>query len=497
MYTRAIVACLMFVACASKQVREGSAPLPADGGTRSFELTLERRPGEWSLEGELHGALSVEQWAKIEEVAPRKSRIFVTRWAPDEPTHRVALDAIIAAGLAMQSGDIKVGADGVDVRGSFRDEAAKAVIDAALERAKAALGVELRAALSLDALDLGEGEGFVLGEDDLPFRGMLVAVPGGEQAAMDIAGRVRAGLYRDPDTDIHYAVRAGQANRIIVRDASGKGPPTILVGGKRFALDERLTTSVVGEPGAFGEVVAYDAKGRVVWPTGPDGKPLFGFRTGKAKPSLLPDGLLARRNFIQTALLHGSTTATHDSAYRMSVGQSRSDHFIINFDGTVHQTLDVGWAAIHADAVDPTSIAINLVGPLPNLELAPDTLPFDPNNPRHAPLLLPEFARTVSGRMEINGARVRSYGFTEAQYRALGTLLRTLAGVFPAIERGPPRDHEGAVVWRRLSEPTKATGVIAHFHTDSQRWDPGPGFDWERLGLERRHPLAGPKASRD
>jgi len=34
--------------------------------------------------------------------------------------------------------------------------------------------------------------------------------------------------------------------------------------------------------------------------------------------------------------------------------------------------------------------------------------------------------------------KVQSYGYTEAQYRSLGSLLRLLASVFPNLDHGAP-----------------------------------------------------------
>lgn len=94
------------------------------------------------------------------------------------------------------------------------------------------------------------------------------------------------------------------------------------------------------------------------------------------------------------------------------------------------------------------------------------------------------FPRTASKQMEINGAKVRAFGYTEAQYKTLGALVRTLAHVFPALSKVAGLDAEGSVIGRVLDAPAAARGILAHWHLDAQRWDPGPGFDWSRLANE-------------
>jgi N-acetyl-anhydromuramyl-L-alanine amidase AmpD len=105
----------------------------------------------------------------------------------------------------------------------------------------------------------------------------------------------------------------------------------------------------------------------------------------------------------------------------------------------------------------------------------------------------PEYARpTQSG--EINGVKVTTLGYTAAQYRALGSLLRTLTTVFPTLAIGAPRDAKGQVPNRTLDDPAKHDGVLAHYHWEVDRWDPGPAFDWDRLGLnDSPQPAAAPK----
>ena len=101
---------------------------------------------------------------------------------------------------------------------------------------------------------------------------------------------------------------------------------------------------------------------------------------------------------------------------------------------------------------------------------------------------LARFERPLSEAMEINGAKVQTHGYTEPQYRTLGSLARLLANVFPALARVGGMSEDGRLFQRTLDIPAVASGVLGHWHVDSNRWDPGPGFDWERLTQELAEP---------
>ncbi|HRE90328.1 MAG TPA: N-acetylmuramoyl-L-alanine amidase [Myxococcota bacterium] len=97
---------------------------------------------------------------------------------------------------------------------------------------------------------------------------------------------------------------------------------------------------------------------------------------------------------------------------------------------------------------------------------------------------LTKYERPVSERMTINGARVRAYGYTEPQYEALGSLARLLANVFPALKRVGALDEQGEVREQAFDVPQLESGILGHWHLESNRWDPGPGFEWQRLVSE-------------
>jgi len=72
--------------------------------------------------------------------------------------------------------------------------------------------------------------------------------------------------------------------------------------------------------------------------------------------------------------------------------------------------------------------------------------------------------------------------FTEEQYRALIRLTATLAKVLP-IPLEAPRNADGTIRNAALSaaEFDAFAGVLGHFHVQTNKQDPGPAFQWDRV----------------
>jgi N-acetyl-anhydromuramyl-L-alanine amidase AmpD len=73
--------------------------------------------------------------------------------------------------------------------------------------------------------------------------------------------------------------------------------------------------------------------------------------------------------------------------------------------------------------------------------------------------------------------------FTDAQYATLAALAAALARELPRIALDAPRDADGRVRTDALSDAEEAAfgGILGHFHLQTDKRDPGPAFDWERL----------------
>lgn len=466
---------------AAGEVATSAADVAEAAEARRFDLKIERDAGRFTVRGALHAALASEVEALLDQPGVVDKRVSIESLTPAELEHASHLATLVDAAARLQDCVIEVTASHLSLSGHYRDEATRDAVNAAVGRVARALGLEVRGEALLDGFSHGPDEGFIRTPEGARYPGRLIRFGGTEAATVDAAGRVRAGIYRDEATGLHHGVRAGHVT--VVREKAA----AIVISGQRFALDEEVRVSVVGEPGALGEPIKGTPEAPV-FPLGPDKTPAAGRRAIGPKDILGFGDVLERRDVVAMAVLHASLTNTAEEAQRVNVGRGLSDHFIIDFDGTIHQTLDVAWAAYHAGETNMVSVSINFASQLPNLMREPDASPFRPGHAREAELGAPEHRRPVSEVSEINGAKVRSFGFTEAQYRSLGTLLRTLAGVFPALEAGAPRDPRGEVINRVVDEPLALRGVVAHYHLEAQRWDPGPGMDWDRLGLDATRP---------
>ena len=83
-------------------------------------------------------------------------------------------------------------------------------------------------------------------------------------------------------------------------------------------------------------------------------------------------------------------------------------------------------------------------------------------------------------------------GLAEGAY-VLRTLVEILgehgyAKALPRIRLEAPRYADGSIVDRALSESAfrDFEGVLGHFHVQTNKQDPGPAFQWERVLREAR-----------
>lgn len=186
----------------------------------------------------------------------------------------------------------------------------------------------------------------------------------------------------------------------------------------------------------------------------------------------------------------------HDKRY-LSV------HFLLDVDGTIYQTLDLREKAFHATIANDTSIGIEIAHPgtfaqplsadmrrwyardeqgwfmryLPGIEQGVRTPGFVPRPDR------PEF---VSG--PVHGRTYHQFDFTPQQYRALAHLCAGLSRVFPRLRLDAPRDASGRVRSDALSrdELLAFDGIVGHHHVQTNKTDPGPALQWDRLLADAR-----------
>jgi len=254
-------------------------------------------------------------------------------------------------------------------------------------------------------------------------------------------------------------------------------PPTpgktneILIMGERHELAATdLDIRTYDQPGAY-SFYAQDS---------PDGMPMFGYRY--EKPGLKMTTLEQLFEHVHQIIIH--TDLTNDSAgcFRALVGRSLSSHWLIDWDGVLWQPLDPMDCGYHAGEGNNKAMGLDFNNRLPNLEREPNEPPYDPGYARISEVdQKGKHKRPVSDKMEVNGAKVRSYGYTDPQYTMLVELFKVLTKRFKNLKAQFPVDPKGEVINRTLDDAIAHQGFMAHWHWELQRWDPGPGFDWQRV----------------
>lgn len=177
---------------------------------------------------------------------------------------------------------------------------------------------------------------------------------------------------------------------------------------------------------------------------------------------------------IDLIVLHDTHTLTARESFVELESQGGSTHFIIDWDGTIHQTLDLGLEANHTRIApqDARSIAIDLVNPVDATRLQP--LPdLTPAQVRNASL-----ARPMGEPRVLQGEEVQHWGYTQAQLDSLTQLVQRLSRILPDLPLAVPRAKDG-IPRRVLSDVDGARGIVGHLHLSPRAKDPGGAFPWE------------------
>ncbi len=177
-------------------------------------------------------------------------------------------------------------------------------------------------------------------------------------------------------------------------------------------------------------------------------------------------------------VLHDTHTRTARDAVVELEGSGGSTHFIIDWDGTVYQVLDLIWEANHTQlaAIDARSVSIDLVNPV-DLGTKPGLPDEAEARGEHRPL---------SDFVRVQREEVQHWGYTEAQLTSLEALVRALGKQFPRI---PMRVAAPAPIARAMVDaPDELRGILGHLHVSRRSQDPGGGFPWEAFDQAIRAP---------
>jgi hypothetical protein len=177
-----------------------------------------------------------------------------------------------------------------------------------------------------------------------------------------------------------------------------------------------------------------------------------------------------------------------------------SVHFMLDIDGTLYQTLDLKERARHATIANDRSIGIEIanMGAYGANELETLNTWYGTDASGRLVIKVPEKlgdpmirtkdftgspARPERVTGNIQGQELNQYDLTPQQYEALIKLTATLAKVFPQIKLDYPRGPDGRVLPRKLPDAdlAKYQGVLGHYHIQTNKTDPGPALQWDKV----------------
>jgi hypothetical protein len=192
----------------------------------------------------------------------------------------------------------------------------------------------------------------------------------------------------------------------------------------------------------------------------------------------------AVRATIKQFVVHHDGCSSADMCFNVLQNErGLSCHFLLDNDGTIYQTIDLGLMAYHAADWNLYSIGVELCNRGDAFK--------EPNyyaSGRAGP-------RRDTRNCKINGHTIKSFDYTPAQYDAFRRLCRELLKLFPNLPAEYPQSSPGEQAWETLHnagvERERYAGYIGHYHLTAQKWDPGP-FDFKEFCSKLRGALCFP-----
>jgi N-acetyl-anhydromuramyl-L-alanine amidase AmpD len=177
-----------------------------------------------------------------------------------------------------------------------------------------------------------------------------------------------------------------------------------------------------------------------------------------------------------------------------------SVHFMLDIDGTIYQTLDLKERAWHATRSNSRSVGIEIasIGAYPRNKMSVLDQWYETDSDGTIRLRPPRRighlglrTQRFEGRPErqelivgtIQGIELIQYDFTPQQYDSLIKLTATLCRVFPRLHCTYPRNGDSQLIPHQLSDAQWKNfhGLLAHYHIQKNKTDPGPAFNWEKV----------------
>ena len=200
-------------------------------------------------------------------------------------------------------------------------------------------------------------------------------------------------------------------------------------------------------------------------------------------------------------VIHYDVCGTSGRCFDVLRKRGLAVQFMLDLDGTIYQTVDLKECAWHATKANDRSVGIEIANmgayPTDGSEKSPldqwykkedgqtiINLPAGstvPTHPASALPLQPSRPEPVVGKVQ--GRELAMYDLTPQQYAALAKLTAGLCATFPKINQDVPRDADGKVVDHALEKDAydNYQGILGHFHVQTNKTDPGPAFQWDKI----------------
>jgi hypothetical protein len=150
-----------------------------------------------------------------------------------------------------------------------------------------------------------------------------------------------------------------------------------------------------------------------------------------------------------------------------------SVHFLLDNDGTIYQTIDLGLMAYHAADWNLYSIGVELC----NFGDAKQR----PNYYDHVTVADQKRAKEV---VRINRNPLLAFTYNDAQMKSFAALSRELLKLLPNLPAEYPQSSPGQQSWDTMADANQQreryAGYVGHYHITAQKWDPGP-FDFKQF----------------